>query len=153
LAELRHQIRRFLHFSERAARAAGVEPQQHQLLQAVKGLPEGELATVGTLAERLQLRPHSVVGLVDRLAERGLVQRRKDDHDRRQVLIELTPDGERLLRDLTLHHRAELRAAGPRLLRALTVATEEMEPAASGAEGPDHTPPPAKPAQREEPNT
>src|SRR3954454_18173629 len=72
LAELRDQIRRFVHFSEQAARAAGLEPQQHQLLLAVKGQPEDEEASVGALAERLQLQPHSALELVERLVERGV---------------------------------------------------------------------------------
>ncbi|HYX50470.1 MAG TPA: helix-turn-helix domain-containing protein, partial [Ktedonobacteraceae bacterium] len=70
LAEFRYQLRRFLRFSEQAARAAGLEPQQHQLLLALKGLPEGRKATIGALAERLQLTHHSTVELVDRLVER-----------------------------------------------------------------------------------
>src|SRR5712692_2945540 len=86
LAELRYQIRRFLHFSEQAARAAGLEPHQHQLLLALKGLPApGEPASIGWLAERLQIQHHSAVELVDRLAERGLASRSRAPSDRRQV--------------------------------------------------------------------
>ena len=110
LAEFRHQIRRFLHFSEQAARAAGLEPQQHQLLLAVKGLPPGDLATIRNIAERLQLRHHSTVELVDRLVRRGLVRRRRNPRDRREVLIGLTRQGEAILRQLSVHHVAELRA-------------------------------------------
>ncbi len=69
LAEIRYQIRRFLHFSEEAAREAGLVPQQHQLLLALKGLPAGRKATISELAERLQLRHHSTVELIDRLVE------------------------------------------------------------------------------------
>src|SRR5438105_14280317 len=86
LAEFRYQLRRFLRFSEQAARAAGLEPQQHQLLLAVKGLPEGRKATISALAERLQLAHHSTVELIDRLAERGFIQRCRDEADHRQVL-------------------------------------------------------------------
>ncbi len=93
LAEFRYQIRRFLRFSEQMARAAGIEPQQHQLLLAVKGLPEGRRAIIGELAERLQLQHHSVVELVDRLEERGFVQRNRDEGDQRRVLVRLTPAG------------------------------------------------------------
>lgn len=120
LAELRHQIRRFLAFSEREARAAGLEPQQHQLLLAVKGLPAGSRPTIGTLAERLVLRHHTVVGLVDRLVAARLAVRRRDAEDGRTIHVCITPRGERLLRRLSLTHRAELRTAGPALAAALT---------------------------------
>jgi DNA-binding MarR family transcriptional regulator len=119
LAELRHQLRRFLHFSERVAREAGLTPQQHQALLALRGLPPGCQPTVQALAERLQVRHHSAVELVDRLVERGLVRRSRGEQDRRQVFVVLTPEGDRLLRLLSLHHRAELRSAGPALVRAL----------------------------------
>src|SRR5258708_35343582 len=79
LAEIRHQIRRFLHFSEQAAREAGLVPQQHQLLLALKGLPAGKKATISELAERLQLRHHSVVELMYRLVERGPIARLRHD--------------------------------------------------------------------------
>ncbi len=84
LAEFRYQIRRFLHFSEQVAREAGLEPQQHQLLLALKGLPEGRKATIGELAERLQIQHHSTVELIDRMVERDLIQRSRDDEDQRQ---------------------------------------------------------------------
>jgi DNA-binding MarR family transcriptional regulator len=119
LAEFRYQIRRFQHFSEQAARAAGLEPQQHQLLLAVKGRPAGEDASVGVLAECLQLQPHSALELVDRLVERGLVERHRDDADRRRVLVCLTPRGEAALQQLSLHHWHALRRAGPALVQAL----------------------------------
>jgi DNA-binding MarR family transcriptional regulator len=119
LAELRHQIRRFIVFSEGEARAAGLEPQQHQLLLAVKGLPEGQRPTIRVLAERLQLRHHSVVELIDRLVSHKLVARRRGDVDRREILVDVTPAGERLLRRLSLAHQAELRSAGPELVAAL----------------------------------
>jgi DNA-binding MarR family transcriptional regulator len=119
LAEVRYQIRRFLHFSEGAARRAGLEPQQHQALLALKGLPPDRAATIGELAERLQLAHHSAVELVGRLEDRGLVQRTRSAADRRQVLVALTPQGDAVLRELSLQHRAELRSAGPALVRAL----------------------------------
>jgi len=119
LAELRHRIRRFLTFSEREARAVGIEPQQHQLLLALKGLPEDRRPTVGVLAERLQLRHHSVVGLVDRLVAAGLAARRPSTEDAREVLLSITASGERVLRRLSLAHQVELQAAGPALLEAL----------------------------------
>jgi DNA-binding MarR family transcriptional regulator len=117
LAEIRHRIRRFLAFSERRARAAGLEPQQHQLLLAVRaGLGA---AGIGDLARRLLLRHHSAVELVDRLERRGLVARRRDAADGRRVLVRLTPRGERVLARLSEHHLAELRTSGPELARAL----------------------------------
>ncbi len=119
LAEFRYQIRRFLRFSEEAARRAGVEPRQHQLLLAVKGLPSQERASIGVLAERLQLRHHSTVELVNRLAKGGYVRRVQDRNDRREVLLFLTIKGENLLRKLSNDHRAELQTAGPALLAAL----------------------------------
>jgi DNA-binding MarR family transcriptional regulator len=124
LAELRYQIRRFLRFSESAARAAGVEPHQHQLMLALKGLPQGVRPRVGELAERLQIQHHSTVELVNRLAAKGYVNRQHADEDRREVLISLTPKGERILRELSLHHRAELRSQGPILIAALKRAIE-----------------------------
>src|SRR5438067_13119315 len=84
LAEFRYQLRRFLRFSEQTTREMGLEPQQHQLLLALKGLPNGRNATVGDLAERLQLRHHSTVELIDRLAERSLIERTRDETDQRR---------------------------------------------------------------------
>ena len=119
LAEFRYQIRRFLHFSEQAAREAGLEPQQHQLLLALKGLPEGRKATISELAERLQIQHHSTVELIDRMVERDLIQRSRDDEDQRRVFIKLTPQGEEVLRKLSLLHRTELQTTGPALVQAL----------------------------------
>ena len=119
MAELRYQIRRFLHFSEKAARAAGIEPQQQQLLLALKGLPKGFRPTIGVLAERMQLQHHSTVGLIDRLVERGLLVRLRATTDKRQVLIKLSRDGEEVLRKLSLHHLDELRSVGPRFVKVL----------------------------------
>ena len=119
LAELRYQIRRFLHFSEQAARAAGLEPQQHQLLLALKGLPGRARPRIQELAERLQIRHHSAVELSNRLARGGYVRRQRGGDDRREVLLSLTPKGERVLRELSLHHKTELRLRGPALVAAL----------------------------------
>lgn len=119
LAEFRYQIRRFLHFSEHAARSAGLEPRQHQLMLAVKGLPANVRPRIAEVADRLQIQHHSAVELVNRLESGGLVRRERAKDDRREVLLQLTPRGERLLRDLSLHHRAELRSRGPVLLDAL----------------------------------
>jgi len=119
LAELRHQIRRFLHFSEQAARRAGLEPRQHQLMLSLKGLPPTVRPLIGELAQRLLIEHHSAVELVNRLARGGYVQRERDGKDRRAVLVSLTRKGEKILRDLSLDHRAELRVQGPALTAAL----------------------------------
>jgi DNA-binding MarR family transcriptional regulator len=119
LAELRYQIRRFLAFSEQAARAAGLEPRQHQLLLGLKGLPAKARPTIGELAERLQIQHHSAVELVNRLSAAGYIRRARAGEDRREVLLSLTPRGEKVLHKLSLHHRAELRSAGPALVKAL----------------------------------
>src|SRR5262245_4273590 len=108
MAELRYQIRRFLRFSENVARQAGIEPQQHQLLLSVRGLPEGNRPTVVVLAERMQLQHHSTVELIDRLVDRGFLCRLRATDDRRQVLVKLTHDGEEFLEKLSLHHLQEL---------------------------------------------
>src|ERR1700730_8470449 len=90
LHEFRYQIRRFLHFSEAAARAEGLEPQQHQMLLAIRALEEPGGPTVGKLAEQLMVRHNSAGGLLDRLVERGLVERiRGGEGDRRQVRVRL----------------------------------------------------------------
>lgn len=119
LAELRYQIRRFLHFSEEASRAAGLEPRQHQFLLTLKGLPKGVRPRIGDLAERLQIQHHSTVELVNRLANGGYVRRRREGPDRREVLLSLTAKGESVLRELSLHHKLELRKQGPALLAAM----------------------------------
>ena len=119
LAELRYQIRRFLRVREVAGRAAGVEPQQYLLLLQLKGLEADRPATIGVLAERLQIRHHSVVELVDRLARRGMVARRPDDRDRRGVVVELRAKGRAVLRRLALYSLAELETEGPALVSVL----------------------------------
>jgi DNA-binding MarR family transcriptional regulator len=126
LAELRHQIRCFLHFSETAARAAGLEPRQHQLMLSLKGLPPNARPRIGELAERLQIQHHSAVELVNRLADGGYVRRQRGGQDRREVLLALTSKGEKVLRELSLHHRAELQNAGPSLVASLRRAMQRM---------------------------
>ena len=119
MAELRYQIRRFIRFSENAARQAGIEPQQHQLLLAIRGLPENLKPTIGILAERMQLQHHSTVELIDRLEERGFIIRLRASDDRRQVLVKLTAAGEEFLSKLSLHHLQEWQSAGPKLVKVL----------------------------------
>lgn len=115
LAEFRYILRRFSAFSEKAARQAGLTAQQHQALLAVKGFPGRDEVAIGDLAERLNLKHHSVVGLLDRLMTRGLIRRRPSDEDRRKVMIALTPKAEVLLLGLTLVHQTELRRLAPLL--------------------------------------
>lgn len=140
LAEMRYQIRRFLHFSEQAAREADLTPQQHQLLLALKGLPAGRKATISEVAERLQLQHHSTVELIDRLVERGLIARLRDDIDRRRVIIQLTPQGEQVLRKLSLLHRHELQLAGPAFVRALGALLAGDTATAEASQGSTHVP-------------
>jgi DNA-binding MarR family transcriptional regulator len=119
LAAFRYEIRRFLNFSEAAAREAGIEPQQHQALLAIKGRPEFD-TTVKALAERMQIRHHSAVELSRRLEARGWIRRSRDGRDRRVVQLRLTARAEKLLAKLSLAHRDELRTAEPRLVQALS---------------------------------
>ncbi|HEX4204196.1 MAG TPA: helix-turn-helix domain-containing protein [Ktedonobacteraceae bacterium] len=127
LAEFRYRLRQFMRFSEQSARAIGLEPQQHQLLLAVKGLPSGHKATVGELAERLQIQHHSTVELIDRLTERGVVERHRDEEDHRRVLVQLTAQGEDLLRQLSATNLAELRITGPELVRTLSILLDDAQ--------------------------
>lgn len=119
LAAFRYEIRKFLAFSEQAARQSGIEPQQHQLLLAVRGLPEGTRPTIGAIAERLCVKHHTAVALVDKLEASGLVARKRSTEDRREVLLELTPQGKAVLRGLSSLHRQQLQSAGPEVIRAL----------------------------------
>ncbi|MCC6341803.1 MAG: MarR family transcriptional regulator [Bryobacterales bacterium] len=119
LAAFRHQLRLFLHFSESQAREHGLEPQQHQALLALKGMPEGRRPTIGDLAERLLLRHHTTVELVNRLESAGLVRRRPGTEDRREILLHLTAKGSRKLASLSVAHQEELRIKGPELALAL----------------------------------
>ena len=114
LADFRYYLRKFLAFSEKAAGGSGLTAQQHQALLAIKGASHPE-PSIGDLAERLAIKHHSAVGLIDRLVTNGLVERRSDSADKRQVLLELTPKAEELLADLSYAHRAELRRLAPLL--------------------------------------
>jgi DNA-binding MarR family transcriptional regulator len=120
LAEFRYQIRIFLNGSEEAARKAALEPQQYMLMLALRGLPTSREASIQELAERMQLRHHSVVELVDRLEKRQLLRRERSRADRRQVIVHLTPRGEKILTRLAKQRISELRTAAPALVRALT---------------------------------
>ena len=117
LADFRTHLRLFLAFSEEKAHRAGLSPQQHQLLLAVRAL--GPKAPLRELAQRLVLRHHSTVGLADRCEQAGLVRRVKVGPDGRRVYLELTAKGARVLRRLSLAHKDELRRRGPALVKAL----------------------------------
>jgi len=138
LADFRYEIRRFLNFSEQAVRIAGVESQQHQALLVIKGLREIKV-TIGVLAERLQIQHHSAVELTDRLQARGFIRRMRSRSDRRQVFLQLTIRGEKLLRHLSLVHRAELRTAGPKLIKTLKEAVHHGERTRPFVEPRSHT--------------
>jgi DNA-binding MarR family transcriptional regulator len=112
--------------SEDAAREEGLEPQQHQILLAIRAAGEPRGPTVGDLADQLLIRHHSAVGLVDRLAGHGLVERARDANDLRQVRIRLAAEGARKLRRLSAVHRAELRNSGPKLIKALQAAMKDV---------------------------
>jgi len=115
LAALRYALRQFLGFSEQAAQRAGLTPQQHQALLAIKGFPERDRVTVGELAERLRVRHHSAVGLADRLVSQRLVTRTQGTKDRRQVYLGLTARGEAVLERLSAAHKEQLRRVGPHI--------------------------------------
>lgn len=117
LAWFRYNLRKFLRFSERAARECGVTPQQHQLMLGVAWFTGTGSATISQLAEFLQERHNSVVGLVDRATERGLVHTRHDTTDRRVVVVSLTRQGEKILAQLSQLHYEEVKEAQRRLLK------------------------------------
>ena len=119
LAEFRYQLRKFMRHMEERTRALGVNPQQYQLLLAVKGLPPGESPTIGCLAERMQLNHNSTVELVDRCQRGGSLRRSRAGRDRRQVTLAITPQGEELLRRLGSAAREEIRERGPSLVEAV----------------------------------
>jgi DNA-binding MarR family transcriptional regulator len=128
LGQFRYQIRRFQHFSERAARVEDLEPRQHQMMLAIRAWEEPDAPTVGDLAENLFLQHNSAVGLVDRLTENGLVERARSKDDRRQVTVHLTAAGLAKLARLSKVHRDELRSFGPVLVEALSALLQGLGP-------------------------
>ncbi len=128
LAELRYLIRKFVGEGEAAARAAGLEPQHYLLLLALRGLPEGEEATIRALADRLALKHHSAVELIDRLEVHGYVRRSRSRDDRRRVLVALLPRGEKLLEQVAGDRISELRASGAALVNAISALLENGGP-------------------------
>jgi DNA-binding MarR family transcriptional regulator len=121
LAEMRVIIRRYLQHSEAAVRAAGLAPQWYMGMLQLRGLPVGQQPTIRTLADRMQLRHHSVVELVNRLEKRGLLRRERAQHDLRYVLVRMTPKAERLLDKLVQKRIEELRVTGHDLVRSLSI--------------------------------
>jgi DNA-binding MarR family transcriptional regulator len=120
LATFRYALRKFLRFSEEAAAAAGVTPAQHQAMLSIKGFPGRDRITIGELAERLQIKHHSAVGLADRLVAENYVRRVPGRTDRRKVYLTVTAKGEAILQALSAMHREQLRRIGPQLNRLLT---------------------------------
>ena len=119
LAEFRYQIRCFLHFSEHAVKTAGLDRGQYQMMLAIKGMPGAVRPRIRELAERMKIRHHSAVELVNRLEAGGLVHRTRAEDDRREVLLALTAKGEKVLGELAAHHHDELLSAAPQLVAAL----------------------------------
>ena len=120
LAEFRSQLRRFLRKSEDAAAAVGLQPQQYQVMLIIKGLPadDGE-PTISLIADRLHLRHHSVVGMIDRLEKKELVTRHRTGIDQRNVTVRLTPEGNAVIEKLSRFHQETLRSLGPDLVAVL----------------------------------
>ena len=140
LAELRYRIRKFVREGDAVAAAAGLEPQQYLLLLMIRGIPLGQEATVRTLAERLALKHHSVVELIDRLEAHGYVRRSRSREDRRSVLVSLLPRGEKTLEEVAQHRIDELRASGVALVNAIASLLENGRPSAMTRRSPSHTP-------------
>lgn len=119
LAAFRYALRKFVGFSENAAIANGVSPQQYQTLLAIEGFPGRNWVTIGELAEQMRIAHHSAVGMVDRMEGLGLLKRASSELDRRRVQVSLTRKGHYILEKLYRIHRAELRSVGPQLAALL----------------------------------
>jgi DNA-binding MarR family transcriptional regulator len=133
LAELRYRIRLFLKEGDVSARAAGLEPQQYLMLLAIRGLPPDVPGKIQTLADRLALKHHSAVELVDRLEQHGYVRRTRSREDRRQVLVSLLPKGQKVLERVVQQRISELRASGRELVRAIDPLLRDGHARKSGA--------------------
>ena len=127
LAELRYRLRRFVQQGDVAARKAGLEPQQYLLLLAIRGLPEGQESTIRVLAERLLLRHHSAVELVNRMQKHGYLRRMQSQSDRRKVLVLLQPRGARLLELVAAQRISEIRSEGRALGETITALLQKSK--------------------------
>jgi DNA-binding MarR family transcriptional regulator len=119
LGELRYLIRKFLQEGDVTVKQAGLEPQQYLLLLAIRSLPADREATISALADRLSLRHHSTVELIDRMETHGYVKRIRGREDRRQVLVSLQPKGAKLLEKVVEQRIIELRTTGRELVSAI----------------------------------
>jgi DNA-binding MarR family transcriptional regulator len=127
-AELRYRIRHFIQEGDAAAQRSNLEPQQYLTLLAIRGLPQGAVPTVRTLAERMALKHHSAVELIDRLESRGLVRRSRSEGDKREVRVTLLPQGSKLLERVARERLSELKASGVALANAITALVEHKHP-------------------------
>lgn len=119
LAAFRHELRKFLHFSERAATDHGLAAQQYVAILTIEGFPGTHPITIGELADQLCIAAHSAVGLVDRLEAGGYVIRKVSPEDRRRVHVQVTRQGHQKLKTLAAAHQQELKTAGPLLMGLL----------------------------------
>jgi DNA-binding MarR family transcriptional regulator len=119
LAAFRNALREFLHFSEEAALAAGIPPQQHQAMLVIRGFPGRDFITVGELASQLKIKHHSAVGLANRMETERLIVKKQHPQDRRQVHLRLTATGEKTLQRLAATHKAELARIAPAFRKIL----------------------------------
>lgn len=127
LSNLRYTLRRFMDFSTSAAQEEGLPTQQHQALLSIKGHRGEDAMTIGMLAERLLIAPHSATELVGRLVTAGYVSRRTDPNDKRRQTLELTDKAERVLKRLTAIHLTEIREMAPQLIDILRKLQDEIE--------------------------
>ena len=128
LAELRYRIRHFIQEGDAAAQRSSLEPQQYLMLLAIRGLPQGAVATIRTLAERMVLKHHSAVELIDRMESHGLVRRIRSEGDKREVCVSLLPQGSKLLDCVACERLSELKASGAALADAITALVERKRP-------------------------
>jgi DNA-binding MarR family transcriptional regulator len=127
LGELRHRIRHFIQEGDAAAQRSNLEPQQYLMLLAIRSLPPGEDSTIRTLAERMALKHHSTVELIDRMETHGLVRRSRSGADRREVFVSLRPKGAKLLERVARQRIGELRATGAALADAISALVDRRE--------------------------
>ena len=137
LAELRYRIRHFIQEGDAAAQRSNLEPQQYLMLLAIRGLPQGAVATIRTLAERMALKHHSAVELIDRLESHGLVRRSRSEGDKREVRVSLLPQGSKLLDRVARERLSELKASGAALADAITALVERKHLHKNRANKPD----------------